>query len=380
MGGGRPQAARDRRARGLRPRAEDRRLRHQPRVRERDLRARRHARRRRAGRGRHAQPAHDRRHPAADAGRRTAARRGARRGVHAALRLPRVQRAAHRRGEADRAEPAQRLGGIAPAEGLLHHRATAALDLGVRDRAARGPRRADDALGDAAVAARARVPHESARGARGVDRGDRRARARLGAATGGARLRDRRHRDQGRLVRPAGAPRLAARTAALGARVQVGADDRRHAAGQDPHPRRTHGRAQPVGRARAGRGGRRHHLARDAAQRGGHQPQGDPRGRRRHRPACGRRDSADRRSGRRAPEGNEAFPHADALPAVRHRGGEARRRGDAPLPEPGLPVARARGADQLGDGGGRHRRRRRAVGAPAAGISASCAPSRSCTG
>ena len=40
-----------------------------------------------------------------------------------------------------------------------------------------------------------------------------------------ARLRDRRHRDQGRLARPAAAPRRAARAAALGARLQVGADD-----------------------------------------------------------------------------------------------------------------------------------------------------------
>ena len=48
---------------------------------------------------------------------------------------------------------------------------------------------------------------------------------------------------------------------------------------QDHDPRRPHRRAQPVGGARAGRGRRRHRLARDAAQRGGHQPQGDPRGR-----------------------------------------------------------------------------------------------------
>ncbi len=53
---------------------------------------------------------------------------------------------------------------------------------------------------------------------------------------------------------------------------------------------------------------------------------------------------------------------------------------DAPLPEPGLPVARPRDADQLGDGGGRHRRRRRAVGAPALGSRASSARSPSSTG
>ena len=45
-------------------------------------------------------------------------------------------------------------------------------------------------------------------------------------------------------------------------------------------PRRPHGRAQSVGGDGAGRGRRRHRLARDAPQRGGHQPQADPRGRR----------------------------------------------------------------------------------------------------
>ena len=49
---------------------------------------------------------------------------------------------------------------------------------------------------------------------------------RLGAPPGRARLRDRRDRDQGRLVRAAGGARRAALAAALGARVQVGADDR----------------------------------------------------------------------------------------------------------------------------------------------------------
>ena len=67
----------------------------------------------------------------------------------------------------------------------------------------------------------------------------------------------------------------------------------------DPHPRRPHRRAQPVGGARAGAGRRRHSLERDAAQRGGHQPQGHPRGRPRDRAARRRRDPAGRRAGRR---------------------------------------------------------------------------------
>ena len=47
----------------------------------------------------------------------------------------------------------------------------------------------------------------------------------LGAQAQGARLRDRRDRDQGRLLRPAGRSRRAALAAALGARVQVAAAD-----------------------------------------------------------------------------------------------------------------------------------------------------------
>ena len=119
----------------------------------------------------------------------------------------------------------------------------------------------------------------------------------------GARLRDRRDRDQGRLARAAGGARRAPLAAALGARVQVGADDRGDDAEQDRDPRRPHGRAQPVGDARAGAGRRRHRLAGDAAQRGGHQPQGHPRGRPRDRPARRRRDPADRRSRRASTRG-----------------------------------------------------------------------------
>ena len=92
------------------------------------------------------------------------------------------------------------------------------------------------------------------------------------------------------------AARRPARAAALGAGVQVGAVDRDHDAQPDPHPRRADRRAQPVGRARAGAGRRRHRLDRDAAQRGGHQPQGHPRGRPRDRAARRRRDPAGRRA------------------------------------------------------------------------------------
>ena len=129
---------------------------------------------------------------------------------------------------------------------------------------------------------------------------------------------------------------------ALGARVQVGADDRADAAEQDRHPRRAHRRAQPVGDARAGRGRRRDDLARDAAQRGGHQPQGHPRGRRRDRPARRRRDPADRRSRGQASPRHEAVRDAREVPSVRGKGRKAGGRGDAPLPEPRVSVARPR--------------------------------------
>ena len=49
----------------------------------------------------------------------------------------------------------------------------------------------------------------------------------VGDAARGARLRDRRHRDQGRRPRPAAAARCSARASTLGARLQVGADRRR---------------------------------------------------------------------------------------------------------------------------------------------------------
>ena len=56
------------------------------------------------------------------------------------------------------------------------------------------------------------------------------------------------------------------------------------------------------------------------------------------------------RPGGRAPAGHEAVQDADSLPAVRHGDREARGRGDAPLPESSVSFARARDAEQLGDG------------------------------
>ncbi len=88
-----------------------------------------------------------------------------------------------------------------------------------------GPR-ARFALGDARVAARARLQDESVcRTARVDRRGDPRVH-RVGAPADRARLRNRRDRDQGRLVGAAVPARGAALAASLGARVQVGTDDR----------------------------------------------------------------------------------------------------------------------------------------------------------
>ena len=363
VGRRRAQAARPRRAGRVRARAEDRRARDQPHLRERDLRARRDARRRLARRGRDAEPAHDRRDPALAAARARARRRRpcSRCAARSTCRSPASGSStsgSSRRGRSRRRTRATR----PPARcGRRTREITRGMPLSIWVYGigyARGAR-VRVALGDAGVAARARLPDEPVRRAVRVDRGRRGGVPRLGAAPRRARLRDRRDRDQGRLDRAAARARRAARAAALGARVQVGADDRDDAPEQDPDPRRPHGRAQPVGDARAGRGRRRHRLARDAAQRGGHQPQGHPRGRRRDRPARRRRDPADRRAGRHAPPRHEAVQDADALPALRRRDREARGRGDAPLPEPRLPLARARDADQLGAGAGGHRGRRR---------------------
>ncbi len=77
--------------------------------------------------------------------------------------------------------PRNAAAGLAPPEGLDDHGGASALDLGVRHGLPRR-RRSRNALGDAAVAARARLPDEPLRAAARVDRRGRRARARLGAA------------------------------------------------------------------------------------------------------------------------------------------------------------------------------------------------------
>src|SRR6266566_1885574 len=115
-------------------------------------------------------------------------------------------------------------------------------------------------------------------------------------------------------------------------------------------PRRPHRCAESVGDAGAGRGRWRHRLQGDPAQRGGHQPQADPRGLHRRRPASGRRDPAGRRSRRRARARNEGVPDAEEMSPLRDKRRQAGGRGDAPLPEPRLSLARDRDPQQLGYG------------------------------
>ena len=109
-----------------------------------------------------------------------AARRGARRGLHAALGLPRAERAARRRGQEADAEPAQRGRRLAAPEEPGDHGDAAALGLGVRRRRARG-RRARVALARRCVAEGARLPDQPVRRAGRVRRGGRAGLRRVGA-------------------------------------------------------------------------------------------------------------------------------------------------------------------------------------------------------
>ncbi len=162
------------------------------------------------------------------------------------------------------------------------------------------------------------------------------------------RLRHRRRGGQGRRLRRAGAARRGRSRSALGDRVQVPADDRRHAAARHRHQRRAHRQPEPLRDARAGRRRRRRRQARDAAQRGRHPAQGHPDRRPRRRPARRRRDPPGRRPADRAPRRQrEDLRDARELPGLRHAGRARRRRGAPPLSEPELSESRPRGAAPL---------------------------------
>ena len=377
MGRGRAQAARLGRARRLRDRAQDRRLRDLARLRGRAARPRRHPRRRPSRRGRDGQPAHDPLDPADAAGRGAAAAGGARRGLLSALGLSPLHRGADRGRKDAGAEPAQRRRRLAAAARL---RITAARPLavwvyGTGYREGVAPDTHFETLAwlrergfrTNPFAERFESIEEVARAIEGWEQ----RRAELDYEIDGIVIKV----DSFDQQRTVGALHERPRWA----RVQVGATHRRDDTAQDRDPGRPHRRAQSLGDPRTGQRRRRHRLARDAAQRGGHQSQADPRGRPRDRPACRRRDPADRRPGGQAREGHEGVQDARALPALRRRDREAGRRGHAPLPEPGLPLARTRDAEQLGHGGDGHRGRRGAVRPAAVGLRC-CARCPTCTG
>ena len=191
----------------------------------------------------------------------------------------------------------------------------------------------------------------------------------LGAAPRPARLRDRRRRGQGRRRRAAAPPRRRGARSALGDRLEVPAHDGDHAVEGRAVERRQVRRHAPVRRARARPRRRRHGQAGDAAQRGGHRPQGPAPGRGRHRAARRRRHPAGAlaRAARRREQEAPADPAAArALPVLRHRDGQGRGRGLHQVPQPRLPRAPLAAAQALrlarGDG---HRRAGGEAGRPA---------------
>ena len=232
MGGGRAQAPRHGRAGRLRDRAEDRRLRDLARLRERRLRARRDARGRHARRGRDARTcarstAVPLRVRLDDGEAPPALARGARRDLLPALRVRPLQRGAGRGGQEAGAEPAERRGRLAAPARLRASPRSGRCRSGCT---ASAPARDDFPQTQWEMLAWLREhgfrtnPH-----AERLETIEEVAEAlqRVGDAAGGARLRDRRHRDQGRRPRPAATARRSPRAAALGAGLQVGADRRR---------------------------------------------------------------------------------------------------------------------------------------------------------
>ena len=232
----------------VRARAEDRRARDQPDLRERRLLARRDARRRRGRRGRHRQPAHDQSIPLRLLGGDVPPLIEVRGEVYMPLS---GFRELNERLVAEDKKPTPNPRNAAA--GSLRQKnpaitARGRSHLGLRRRAHEGVELASHSETLEWLKAHGFPINPFAERVESVE-AVAEACARVGAQARRARLRDRRHRDQGRRPRPAAPPRRAPLAAALGARVQVGADDGDDAAGEDHDPRRPHGRAQPVGDA-----------------------------------------------------------------------------------------------------------------------------------
>jgi DNA ligase (NAD+) len=181
------------------------------------------------------------------------------------------------------------------------------------------------ALGLAPVAAGARVPHESVRGAARLHRVVAKAcrewekrRIDLDYEIDGLVIKVDSFAQQERLGALHQRPRWARayKWAPLTAVTRLN---------KIPHPGRPHGALHPWAMIEPVEVGGVTFSRATLPQRGGHQPQGDPRGRRRHRPARRRCHPADRRAAGRAPEGHEAVQDAEELPALRSRRSSSRR-------------------------------------------------------
>ncbi len=186
----------------------------------------------------------------------------------------------------------------------------------------------------------------------------------VGGAPRVARLRDRRRGREGqrrRAAAPAGCDRA---RAALGDRLEVRANDRRHQAQPDRLEPRQVRRPSPVRDARARSGGRRDRQARDAPQRGGSRPQGHPSRRGGNRAAGRGRDPAGAlsRPARGRARGSATSTEApEEVPDLQDPHRQARGFGIHEMPEPRLRRATLAAAQALCRRDG-HRRARGEAG------------------
>ena len=309
------------------------------------------------------------------------ARRGARRDLLPALRLRPLQRGADRGGQEACAEPAQRCGGLAaPARPARHRRAAAVVCVyGVGVARGRAPATQWEMLAWLREHGFRTNPHaerlesieEVAEACAGV-----------GGAARRARLRDRRHRHQGRRLRPAasalgslhGRPRWA-RAYKWAPTAATTTTARRSTSASGAPARSTRwAELEPVQVGGVTVSSATLHNEDDINRKDIREGDLVDRAARR------RRDPAGGRAGGRAREGHEALAHAEACPLCGAEIVQAGGRGHAPLPEPRLPVAWPRDADPLGGRGDGHRGSRRAARSRSSGTRACCARCPTSTG